>query len=146
LGRINEFKKGKGSGKSKEALTVLKDSSWQNLLSVRNGKGIKESLKTIQEIKTGMVPHFSVETPLDLVQALELDNLLLDGEMIARTGLMRTESRGTHYREDFPAQDDSKWVKCITVKNVNGEMQLGTVVVDKDWKSDAEDMGGKWWA
>ena len=39
---------------------------------------------------------------------------------------MRTESRGTFYREDYPERDDKNWLKWIIVKNVNGKMTLST--------------------
>jgi succinate dehydrogenase/fumarate reductase flavoprotein subunit len=43
------------------------------------------------------------------VRCLELDNLCLTAEAIALAALTRTESRGTHYREDFPDRDDAAW-------------------------------------
>ena len=40
---------------------------------------------------------------------------------------MRTESRGGHYREDFPERDDENWLKNIVIKNDNGEIQYQNV-------------------
>ena len=93
-----------------------------------------------------MVPRLSKESTAELVQAQELNNLLLVGEMIAKTALMRRESRGTHYREDFPEQDDANWVKAITIKKVNDKMQLGTLKIDKEWKPEKGDLGTMPWA
>lgn len=47
----------------------------------------------------------------DLVEALELQNLLLQGVATVHTALNREESRGAHAREDFPERDDKKWLK-----------------------------------
>jgi succinate dehydrogenase/fumarate reductase flavoprotein subunit len=44
-----------------------------------------------------------------MVRFLELDNLLITAEAITLAALYREESRGTHYREDFPERDDTAW-------------------------------------
>ncbi|MEO5349501.1 MAG: FAD-binding protein [Magnetococcus sp. YQC-3] len=48
---------------------------------------------------------------LDLLRAVELRNLLDLAECIARGALARQESRGAHYRVDYPARDDAQWRK-----------------------------------
>ena len=47
----------------------------------------------------------------DLIHALELDSLLDIAETIAAGGIAREESRGAHYRADFPNRDDAQWLK-----------------------------------
>ena len=44
----------------------------------------------------------------ELRLAHETENMLLNAEMKLRASLSRTESRGTHYREDYPARDDDE--------------------------------------
>jgi succinate dehydrogenase / fumarate reductase flavoprotein subunit len=46
----------------------------------------------------------------DLVQALELQSLLEVAETIVASALARKESRGAHYRSDYPARDDQHWL------------------------------------
>ncbi|MFQ5696075.1 MAG: FAD-binding protein, partial [Terriglobia bacterium] len=47
----------------------------------------------------------------DLVEAIELGFLLDTAEVTVASALARTESRGAHYREDFPQRDDANWLK-----------------------------------
>jgi len=48
---------------------------------------------------------------LNLLDALELSNMLEFSELIVDGGLARQESRGAHFRTDFPTRDDVNWLK-----------------------------------
>jgi len=48
---------------------------------------------------------------LNLLDALELSNMLEFSELIVDGGLAREESRGAHFRNDFPTRDDENWMK-----------------------------------
>ena len=52
----------------------------------------------------------------DLMEALELDGLLGLAELITRSALTRTESRGAHFREDHPERDDAGWLRHTLVR------------------------------
>jgi succinate dehydrogenase / fumarate reductase flavoprotein subunit len=47
----------------------------------------------------------------ELVEALELKSLMVVGNMILQSAFNRQESRGAHFREDFPNRDDGKFLK-----------------------------------
>jgi len=47
----------------------------------------------------------------ELIEALELENLMIVGEVILTSALHREESRGAHSREDFPQRDDQRFLK-----------------------------------
>jgi succinate dehydrogenase / fumarate reductase flavoprotein subunit len=47
----------------------------------------------------------------DLVEALELDNMMAQAVISLHSAIARTESRGSHAREDFPRRDDKDWLK-----------------------------------
>ena len=57
--------------------------------------------------------------------ALDLSNLLTVAEVITRAALERKESRGAHFRDDFPAKDEqSGKFNIVARKGTNGEVQL----------------------
>ncbi len=55
----------------------------------------------------------------------DLRNMADCAEMYLTAALDRTESRGWHYREDFPARDDANWRKWIDLKLENGKIVIG---------------------
>ncbi|PIQ82973.1 MAG: succinate dehydrogenase flavoprotein subunit [Candidatus Omnitrophica bacterium CG11_big_fil_rev_8_21_14_0_20_64_10] len=63
----------------------------------------------------------------ELMEAMELEYLLELAEATAAAALARQESRGAHYREDFPKRDDANWLKHSLVwRQPDGSPRLGT--------------------
>src|SRR5271169_3604337 len=62
--------------------------------------------------------------------ARELGNMLILARVITLGALQRNESRGAHYKPDFPERDDANWLKTTLAKWVNGEIQLSYEPVD----------------
>ncbi len=62
--------------------------------------------------------------------ARELDNMLILGRVITLGALQRNESRGAHYKLDFPNRDDANWLKTTRAKWANGEIQITYEAVD----------------
>ena len=58
------------------------------------------------------------------IDALELNNLVHLLEAAARCALARKESRGVHYRTDFPDTDNESWLKESVVRLDNGSMRV----------------------
>ncbi|MFH1389627.1 MAG: FAD-binding protein [Candidatus Margulisiibacteriota bacterium] len=86
---------------------IIKTAMW-------NGAGIirsKESLENAQH-KLAMVEKDLIY-PAGSIEELELKNMLLTAQLINRAALDRTESRGAHYRSDFPNSDEKSWKKHL---------------------------------
>jgi succinate dehydrogenase / fumarate reductase flavoprotein subunit len=62
--------------------------------------------------------------------ARELGNMLLLARVITLGALVRDESRGAHYKPEFPDRDDANWLKTTRAKYVNGEIKLTYEAVD----------------
>jgi succinate dehydrogenase / fumarate reductase flavoprotein subunit len=98
-----------------ELRAELDDLMWRKVGVVRNGRDLTEAVAALDELKARAE---KVATPGDPAsnpawnEALNLINLSINAEMVARSALLRTESRGAHYREDYPAADP-RWLKNI---------------------------------
>ena len=75
---------------------------------VRSEASLKETLRTLERLKGAATIYASVD-------AWETTNLYLLATAIARSALERCESRGSHYRQDYP-ESSSTWIKRITQK------------------------------
>jgi succinate dehydrogenase / fumarate reductase, flavoprotein subunit len=62
--------------------------------------------------------------------ARELQNMLILARVITLGAIARNESRGAHYKPEFPERDDAKWLKTTRAKWVDGEIQLTFEPVD----------------
>ena len=73
----------------------------------------------------------------DLRNYHELRNMMIGAEMMLKTAIMRKESRGGFFREDYPLRDDKNWLKWIIVKqDEDGEMSMRTEDIPKEWQGD----------
>jgi succinate dehydrogenase / fumarate reductase flavoprotein subunit len=62
--------------------------------------------------------------------ARELENMLILARVITLGALQRNESRGAHYKPDFPERDDANWLKTTRAKFCNVEIRLDYEPVD----------------
>jgi succinate dehydrogenase/fumarate reductase flavoprotein subunit len=89
---------------------------WERVGIVRSGDKLKEALEEIstlrnraEKMRAGGGRAFN----LTWQQALDMRNMLVASELIARSALLREESRGAHYREDLTKMDNTNWLKNI---------------------------------
>ncbi len=89
---------------TEEVIREIQDLMWQDVGIVRTGAGLKRAIENLQRISP-RVAHPQTR------RAYEAQNIHLAGLLVARSALAREESRGAHYRTDFPAHDDAKFLK-----------------------------------
>ncbi|HYL81678.1 MAG TPA: FAD-binding protein [Candidatus Acidoferrum sp.] len=104
----------------------LQECMWRHLLVVRSDTSLRACLAEVDDLR-GQMADLSMEGPAQLAGALELESLLSVAEIMARAALLRTESRGSHYREDYPQRDDRTWMKSIVTRRVDGRMEQFTL-------------------
>src|SRR6516164_2346264 len=86
------------------ALTHLRELMWSCAGILRSGKELKTAIDSLRAME---IPHSERNGRVDR----ELRNLHALALLIARSALTREESRGSHYRSDFPFHDDEKLQK-----------------------------------
>ncbi|MBN2123362.1 MAG: hypothetical protein JW821_03650, partial [Deltaproteobacteria bacterium] len=109
----------------------VKELMWYKAGIARNGKELENALGQIEEFHR-CVPDVQVEDFRDLMKALELQNMLISAEMVCRAALARTESRGAHYRDDYPDENNNDWLKNIVIRKQDSGMGLQEVPVTMD--------------
>jgi len=109
----------------------------ENLGLFREEKSVAECLKKIRELKE-RAQHISVKSEVrylnqELYNAIELGYMLDLAELIAIGALRRQESRGSHFRLDYPKRDDQNWLKhtmaCYT--DEKPEIRFKNVTITK---------------
>jgi succinate dehydrogenase / fumarate reductase flavoprotein subunit len=94
---------------------IMNDKVW----IFRHEKGLKNALNGIRQLKNRF-KHIRVEDKnkvfnTNLISALELDFTLDLAEVTIAGALARKESRGAHFRVDYPKRDDENWLKHTMV-------------------------------
>ncbi len=107
------------------------------VLHVAKEDRLQAALTQIMFLQEHMVPMLVASDTHDLKLAHETKNMLLNAEMKLRASLFRTESRGTHYREDYPARDDANWLAWVLIQqDENGDMALSKEMIPEKWWPD----------
>ena len=107
----------KSNGKERHGLlkAELQEEMRANVGVFREEKAMKKAVKKIEELKERAknigVDDKSKLFNTDIVEAFEFSNILLIAEVIANGAILRKESRGAHYRNDYPERDDENWLK-----------------------------------
>ena len=106
----------------------LRKTMSENVGIVRNEQNMQKALSIILDIKKEY-KNIGVEGNLQynpgLLQCLELHSMLEISELLVRGAIMRKESRGAHYRSDYPKKD-RKWLKNIVFKKNEDKLESYT--------------------
>ena len=82
---------------------VIRENLWKNVSIERNGEGLQETLAELQDLMESLGRVLTTSEAADVAK-VETVNMLNVALMITQAALARTESRGAHYRADFPTQ------------------------------------------
>jgi fumarate reductase (CoM/CoB) subunit A len=99
---------------------------WKKSGILRNGTSLKEASTVIEDILKEVLEQRAAN-PWELSKIIECTHAAINAYAITVSALERTESRGSHYREDYPLEDES-WKKNIHVKMSEGLPRVSRVV------------------
>jgi len=98
---------------------------------IRNARELTDFIVFLESIKNNGIGNLHISSNSraynkEWIDALELPGIIHLLEAAARCALARTESRGTHFREDFPATDNDRWLKESVVSSAGGKLHVAT--------------------
>ena len=100
---------------------------------VRNDEGLRKTIAEFERMEREDLPTMSMAEDnrvgnYDWMEALEVTAMIRFARAMAGAALLRTESRGAHYREDYPELDDGKWLQNIIIRRTgnNDALAFGT--------------------
>lgn len=94
---------------------ALRKIMWENVGIFRSRTRLENAIRTIAGLKKDFDTVCAGDDSLiynnDLLDIFELESMINLAEVIVLGAFLREESRGSHYREDFPNRDDKKFLK-----------------------------------
>lgn len=95
------------------------------VLYIKKENLLKAALAYVEELRDHHIPMLRAADMHELRLAHETTNMIINAEMKLRASLMRTESRCSHYRLDYPEMDDQNWRAWINIhKGADGSMKF----------------------
>ncbi len=113
--RVSALLSARGKEKLHPLRQEMKEAMMECCSVFRDKRGLEKALDLLRMLKqrhtkiglSNKGRRFNYE----LMEALELGHMLIQAEVILASALAREESRGAHFREDFPQRDDQRWLK-----------------------------------
>ncbi|MGW0813578.1 succinate dehydrogenase flavoprotein subunit [Streptomyces viridiviolaceus] len=136
VGQIERLRTSTGNERVAELRRELQETMDANVMVFRTEQTIKTAVEKIAELreryKNVAIQDKGKRFNTDLLEAVELGNLLDLAEVMAVSALARKESRGGHYREDYPNRDDVNFMRHTMAYREVGDD--GTESIRLDYK------------
>ena len=136
-GLVSGLKNSHGKERAADIRDALQDEMMDKASVFREAKGltaVREKLRELrQRYRQVRVQDQGARYNTELLEVIELGGLLDLAEVLVESALARQESRGAHFREDFPKRDDPNWLKhTLAYKAEKGiELKYKPVTITK---------------
>ncbi|MEV6383590.1 succinate dehydrogenase flavoprotein subunit [Streptomyces sp. NPDC051773] len=134
VAQIERLRSSTGNERVAELRRELQETMDANVMVFRTEQTIKTAVEKIAELreryKNVAIQDKGKRFNTDLLEAVELGNLLDLAEVMAVSALARKESRGGHYREDYPNRDDVNFMRHTMAYREVGDDGSETVRLD----------------
>jgi succinate dehydrogenase / fumarate reductase flavoprotein subunit len=115
-------------GKMSDVRNELKRTMFNHFGVFREDKTMLEGLNKLENLKK-KVPNISISDKgkvfnQSLIMFLELENMMLIAEAVAKGAIKRLESRGSHFRTDYPKRDDENFLKHTMANLCDGVIEI----------------------
>jgi succinate dehydrogenase/fumarate reductase flavoprotein subunit len=113
VGHIDALQHNTGGVKPDVLLGKIKDIMWNNVGIIRDAEKLLTAQQVLRDLQQE-AQHLSASGTSELQRALEVRDMLKTAAAIVVAAILRTESRGAHYRSDYPAMDPA-WLQNIRI-------------------------------
>ncbi|WP_327697267.1 succinate dehydrogenase flavoprotein subunit [Streptomyces sp. NBC_00459] len=136
VSQVERLRESTGTERVAALRLELQETMDANVMVFRTEQTIKTAVEKIAELRERYL-NVSIQDKgkrfnTDLLEAIELGNLLDLAEVMAVSALARKESRGGHYREDYPNRDDVNFMRHTMAYREVGDD--GTESIRLDYK------------
>ena len=104
-------------------MTSLRRVTWDYLSIIREEKTSQTALDEIKKIKDAL-DNTRIESVFDLVSLYELKSMIATAELIGLGAMARKESRGAHFRSDFPDTRDDDYKGNFFYRKQNDKIDV----------------------
>ncbi|MFC1956746.1 FAD-binding protein [Chloroflexota bacterium] len=104
-----------------EMMNQLKSTMWYKAGIIRNQPALNEALTEIKRLRQNL-NKVRVIGVKDLVEAVRLRNMVTVSEMVVRSALLRTESRGAHFLTDYPKENHEQGQRNVVLHKEHERM------------------------
>lgn len=118
----------RGGESSQSLRRELQALMWENAGIVRVRYELERALARVLELREDL-SRVGASDFVDLMKVVELRNMSDVAEMVTKAALFRKESRGAHYRQDFPERNDKDWKVNIVIRKEEERMTLSKAPV-----------------
>jgi L-aspartate oxidase len=112
-GALAEAAAGTDAGSAGLGVDAIRDAMWRDVGLFRSGDGLQRAVDRFERPWRAMDAHLRGGGHLDAA-GWRAANLLTVARLVARAALRRTESRGAHYRDDYPERNDIDWKRRVS--------------------------------
>lgn len=122
---------------ARDQLYAIMSPYW--IMETKSEESLSAALVQVEFLRDEVVPKLVAADSHTQRLCLEAKHKILSAEMKLRAALERKESRGFHYRSDYPYRDDNYLCYITLTKGEDGSMQVGRVEVKDEWKGDVSE-------
>ncbi|WP_169717597.1 Fumarate reductase flavoprotein subunit [Sporomusa silvacetica DSM 10669] len=110
----------------------LRNLMWEHVGVFRSENSLRIALNELEKLEDTPVQIKNQYNYLnhELLEAVENENLTLTAKCIIKAAMLRTESRGAHFRSDYPQTNNSGWLKNIIITKDRDRLTTNCIAVE----------------